>query len=403
MWEPPGKSLDADVLGPLEPEEILYEFNGEALTYVSSDPLGELILVHILCAVDRYSRYLVVAIDPRILGELKDGRIDVVTALRQPRCWIADVTGDAAVRALWRVDFGAIPEKMLPRSGAMLDPKLDPIFRLRLIGPGVGPGKTSAADIRMAAQAAELGLRGLARIALDEKKRAGRAPREIRHYSNLPYQYSRSASFEIAFAAPNDRLPGVDDEVFDEMGSLLERGLNAVRSEGEDLASIDGLNPDQTLQLFEAIKALMPPTRGGVSRVEIGGGLVDRFAGPPVLTRDDSERSAQRIQRIKAVLKAPRKDAPFRVMGVIEEADQREFTFTLRQLDSPEVPGMGAVAEIEFRFENHLYEIVMDAFNSLERMVVVGERVDAYSQALDIRLAAIPSQKRDASQDVGSE
>ena len=385
MWEPVGKTLGQDVLGSLEPTEILYEFSGEPLTFVALDPDAELLLVHSLCVFDRTSRYLVSAVDARILREVKAGRSDILTALRQPRCWIADIAEDASVKSLWRIDFGSIPERILPKPGAMVSPELDPLLRLRLIGSGVGPGKTSAADIRMVAQAAESGLRGLARIALDEKKQAGRVPRDIRHYSDLPYQYSRAASFEIAFGRPHDRLPGVDDEVFDAMGHLLVRGFNALRTNGDDPAPIEGLNADQALQLFEAIKAMTPPTRGGVDRVEVGGGLVEGFAGSKVLTRDDRARS---VQRIKAARKVPRKEAPFRVSGVIEEADQGASTFTLRQLDPPEVPGAGPVAEIRFRFEDHLYDAVMDAFNSLEHMVVVGEHVDAFCQALDVQVAA---------------
>ena len=198
MWEPVGKTLGQGVLGSLEPTEILYEFSGEPLTFVALDPDAEPLLVHSLCVFDRTSRYLVSAVDARILREVKAGRIDILTALRQPRCWIADIAEDASVKSLWRIDFGSIPERILPKPGAMVSPELDPLLRLRLIGSGVGPGKTSAADIRMAAQAAESGLRGLARIALDEKKQAGRVPRDIRYYSNLPYQYSRAASFEIA-------------------------------------------------------------------------------------------------------------------------------------------------------------------------------------------------------------
>ena len=230
MWEPVGKTLGQDVLGSLEPTEILYEFSGEPLTFVALDPDAELLLVHSLCVFDRTSRYLVSAVDARILREVKAGRSDILTALRQPRCWIADIAEDASVKSLWRIDFGSIPERILPKPGAMVSPELDPLLRLRLIGSGVGPGKTSAADIRMVAQAAESGLRGLARIALDEKKQAGRVPRDIRHYSDLPYQYSRAASFEIAFGRPHDRLPGVDDEVFDAMGHLLVRGFNALRA-----------------------------------------------------------------------------------------------------------------------------------------------------------------------------
>ena len=87
----------------------------------------------------------------------------------------------------------------------------------------------------------------------------------LRDYSDLPYQYTRAASFEIAFGRPRDRLPGVDDEVFDEMGRLLKKGLEALRTNGDDLVPVEGLNEDQAAQLFEAIKALTPPMRGGSS------------------------------------------------------------------------------------------------------------------------------------------
>src|SRR3954469_6029406 len=71
MWEPAGKSLDVNTLGSLKPTEILYEFSGEPLTFVALDPDAEPLLVHNLCVFDRTSRYLVAAIDTRILGELK--------------------------------------------------------------------------------------------------------------------------------------------------------------------------------------------------------------------------------------------------------------------------------------------------------------------------------------------
>ena len=178
-----------------------------------------------------------------------------------------------------------------------------------------------------------------------------------------------AASFEIAFGRPRDRLPGIDEEVFAEMGRLLERGLKAVRANNDGFQPIEGLDTDQTIQLFEVIRALTPPTRGDVERVEIGGEMVGELSGSRVLTRDDRVRS---VQRIKASRKAPRKESPFRVSGVIEEADQGNFCFTLRQLDPPDVPVVGHVTEILFGFEERLYDTVMEAFNSLERMVVRG-------------------------------
>ena len=72
-------------------------------------------------------------------------------------------------------------------------------------------------------------------------------------------------------------------------------------------------------------------------------------------------------------------------MGVIEEMDQGTSSFTLRQLDPTDAPSLRAVAELPFRFEDHLYDAVMDAFTSLERVAVVGERVDSIYQALDVQ------------------
>ena len=170
MWAPEGKPIDKKTLGALAPAEVLFEFE-EPLTFVCQDPEGQLLLAHSLCAEPDLSRYLVAVTDQEVIDGLKAGRVDVLGALRQPRCWIVDFGRGWEIVGIWSVLFDKIPKDLLPRAGAMLTPDLDPFFRVRLVGPGVGPGKTSAADVRMAAQAAESGLRGLARIALDAKKR----------------------------------------------------------------------------------------------------------------------------------------------------------------------------------------------------------------------------------------
>ena len=160
-----------------------------------------------------------------------------------------------------------------------------------------------------------------------------------------------------------------------------------------------GLNADQAVQLFEAIKALTPPMRGGVDRIEIGGELVEAVSSPRVLTRDDRIRSSERI---KAVSRPPREEAPFRISGVIEEADQGTFSFTLRQLDPAEAAVVNNAVEVSFAFDDHLFDAVSDAWNSQERVFVVGERIGADCKALNIR-AATDSSDNGTKPEKGSE
>jgi hypothetical protein len=41
--------------------------------------------------------------------------------------------------------------------------------------------------------------------------------------------------------------------------------------------------------------------------------------------------------------------------------------------------------ELRFRFEDHFFDVVFDAFTSQERMAVVGERAETTYQALDVQ------------------
>ncbi len=389
MWEPDGIPLPKLTLGNLAVAEVLFEFDGEFLTFVAADSNNEPLLVHNLCVENQISRYVVSPVDNRILRDLKTGRVDIYTALRQPRCWIADIKFNEDLDPTWeitglvQVRFESIPSGFLPQPGAMIRPDLDPVFRLRLIGDGVGPGSTTAADVRAAVQASENALRGLARLVLDQPSTAGRANRGIRDLSsNLTYLYTRAASFEIAFGAPKDHsLTALDDQFISEMGQWLNAGLQAVRSRDNSLPMFEKLSSERATQLFEAVRALTPPSRGGVNRVEIGGKVTMNSFESKILTRSDRVRSTELIAFYR---QTPIIEKPFRVFGVAEVADKGYDVFVLRQLDADGM-ALAKANEIEFHFDEYLYDKVSDAWISEQKIAVVGERTGDVYRALDIQ------------------
>lgn len=120
MWTPSGERIGNYTLGFLAPLEILFEYEDEPLTFTCYDIDGSLILAHVLCTEGKNSRYLLSATDERIIGELKEGRLDIFSALRQPRCWIVDFDPHMDILALWRISFEKVPKDHLPKPGVML-------------------------------------------------------------------------------------------------------------------------------------------------------------------------------------------------------------------------------------------------------------------------------------------
>ena len=121
---PEGHHVDPDSLGPLWPKEVLFEYE-EPLTFVFGDREGRLLLAHQLSATGAVSRYLIVGTEQRVIDELKDGRLDLLGALRQPRCWLADIGPDWKVEHLWLIPFDKIPRDLLPKPGSTLTPDLE--------------------------------------------------------------------------------------------------------------------------------------------------------------------------------------------------------------------------------------------------------------------------------------
>jgi hypothetical protein len=105
--------------------EVLYDFDGPWV-FATLDADGELNLAYWSDGDQTRWRYVVVPTTPIIVAALRAGRVSVLDALNQPRCWVFDTDATGAVRACHRVDFESIPRDALPAAGTMLLPTHEP-------------------------------------------------------------------------------------------------------------------------------------------------------------------------------------------------------------------------------------------------------------------------------------
>jgi hypothetical protein len=133
MWKLDGQELDPKFLGSLEPERVLFEYEGPR-SYVARDAAGGLLFAH-QCgeAADRW-RYAVVPFSTELLDALESGQLDLRSALGQPWLWIVDIGEKGHPVRCVRSSLSAIPEECLPRPGVMLYPDHDPAPEIFPVG-----------------------------------------------------------------------------------------------------------------------------------------------------------------------------------------------------------------------------------------------------------------------------
>jgi len=116
---PPLQSAPIDVIGELEPEEVLYEYDGPQI-FVARTKSGDLLLAY-RCWEDEDGEHLLIApASWATISGLKVGRITVREALEQPWAWIANYRADVGLASVYRVDTRDLPELALPVRGTYL-------------------------------------------------------------------------------------------------------------------------------------------------------------------------------------------------------------------------------------------------------------------------------------------
>lgn len=383
MWNINGMATDVARFQPFELVDVLYEFDGPRI-FTLNDREGELNLAYWSDEDDTVCRYVVVPTTLAIVESLRKGRVSVFDALNQPRCWLCDVDHQGDLKNCQRVSFDTLPRDVLPATGTMLLPSLEPLLTLRAIGDEIIPGQIPGSVIRACVEGVQKAFKVLSEYVLGQTPQAGRPDDFLRRLFDLPTQRFAFASFEISFRMPIEELnlftasghKSPEIETLEKVGLLLNKGLAWLTTAASEEGVYSPDNPDESAVVLRALKEITPSSQGGIEQLELKGQLIGPRSTPLVL-----ERTAR--QRVNAAIRSRALEPqPVDLVGRIRELDKDRLSFELR-----EIPG--AVQVQRFVFDEELLEEVFQAFQEDVRVQVAGRTFPVKNLAYALALSRV--------------
>lgn len=341
-------ALPEGILGPAEPEEILYEAE-EPVVFTLVTALGQRVMAYLADATPDTRWLLLAPCGDRLLDDLKQGRVPVRDALQASWVWLAKLGNDDQWQGAWAVEVADLPDLHLPQPGVMLLPEHEPVLSTRAVGAGIGRSSTPASVVAYLADATRKAVKGILEFVL-ERDRQGRPPDDLRMSYDLPVQRFAYASFEIAFSAPASLF---QDPALDRSIELLRKGLRWAASGDEK--PLSAASDDERDAVLRAIKQLTPPSTGAIERIDVSGRWMEHGVA-------ELRRSARR--RVQAELRRTRTERILSKEGRLREFDKDNCTFILR--DTPDG------VDVRGSFDEAMYDEFLDYFTNDDRVVVVG-------------------------------
>ena len=323
LWEPKGKLLEPIFLGSLESERVLFEYEGPR-TFLARDQHGDLLFAHQCGESDDVWRYAVVPFSDELAAALEAGRLDLRSALEQPRFWLVDIGQGGQPQRCVRSSLSDVPETCLPKSGVMLYPELEPLLAVRSVGKNVDLGKATLGLLRTSLDNARNALKTLATHVLGDAQKSGQPSRKTRKYYDLPAQLLAGSVRVCVFASadPQTKMFDESDETWTRMQKLLQLGLDEIGKPPTTTVS----SPDNELRAaLQAVYCLAPPAYGPVESTEVSGRLIRISGNPRVISRPVREALRTRLQ-----LASEKKPEIVEAQGFISELDREEATCLLR-------------------------------------------------------------------------
>lgn len=355
-WEVVGTPQDTAAFGSLEPEEVLFEFDGPRI-YTARLIDHSHVLVYQCSAEKESARYFVVPLNDAILDSLVRGQLPVCDALDQPWSWLIVKKYNGALISAAKVPFSSLPSEAQPKPGVFLQTDQNPILSVRLIGEKLKRDAIPASVVKRAVDGATAAIKKLMEWALEVAPGEGRPEQRLRRYYDLPIQRFQFASFEVSFGSP---LPLVQTDLVDEEAKTIARVtdlLNKGLLWASDADSPDLENSVATYALVDALDKLVPPKHGVVTEVRVGGKLTGS-ADTKILTRISTDRVRGKLKEVKSDIQSVRQ------MGYIREFDKDKFTFILRDVAGKEI--------YKCSFDDQLYDDALTVFEGESEVEILG-------------------------------
>lgn len=365
MWTVEGQDTDWPKLDSLEPECVLDFYDEPRLFTVRTDEHVQLLAY--FCDRDSdIDRFILVPTGDDLVIEIKQNLITLRDALRsQPLAWLIDRNLEGSLSRPRLVDLRKLPENVLPREGARLSADSEVLLRLRMVGDGVEAGNILASVVKRAVDGATDAIKILVRYASGASEATGRPSDVLRRLYDLPARHFSFRSFEIAFGKPSGSQDVFDDNVWNQIRLLLEKGLSWADDGAGDVSD----TPEWTA-IVSALAKLAPPQTGPVQEVEVSGVLAGLEYRSVRLTRDTS-------RRISDARKLLNPDVRLHTdVGFIRELDKDKLTFTLR---NAQADNLRLVEFSEDRYDDVILAFDTDRVVTILSSVVTGRPAELVS------------------------
>ena len=352
----------AAIAAALEPERVLYEFDGPRI-FTCRDSAGGLLLCYQCDEAAGRLAHVVAPVRPETVDELERGSLTVQQALDQPRIYLVEGGEDYTIaRGVLLPSIDALPAGGRPLPGVMLWPELQPVFGLRAVGPDLAAGETRLSVAKQVFDSAEKALKALAGYVLDIPAKPGSPPAALRSLYDFPTTRVAFGSFQLELGLPpmlDGRERIVQGGRLSEMHDLLSDALRWL--DGPTDEPPDPQNARRRDVLLRCLGHLTPPLRGPIREMFVYGQLV----GTPLERRSLSRDATLRVRAVRSA-NPDESDQFVSESGYIRGVDRDRLTVILRPQEGGE--------EATFTFEPEFEDDVLEAFNSETRISVVAVR-----------------------------